>query len=101
MVFDKPVTLQRRNSRTEKWEDAGMLHASINHKTGKEKMTGGGTYQLNAKTFKVRWSPLISEIDGDTQSFRLIYRGKAYDITDYDDFMEQHRAVTLTGEYSG
>lgn len=31
------------------------------------------------------------------QLYRIVYRGRTYNIQDYDDFMEQHRTVRLVG----
>lgn len=39
----------------------------------------------------------LEDIDMNRGLYRIMYRGNAYNIEDYDDYLEQHRAVKLLG----
>ena len=52
-------------------------------------------------TFEVRHFAALEEMRYTPQPFRLVYRGHSFKLTDYDDYMEQHRVVKLVGEAYG
>lgn len=93
-----PVTIQRLNTDSEKWEDFLRLHAIRINKAG-----GGESFAAGAEQFKLRlrfefrWSRQLEEIVEHTQLYRLVYRGRMFNITDYDDYMERHRTVKVEG----
>ena len=100
-MFDKPIKIQRQDADTEEWVDKLSLHATVN-KTGGGSNFNAGTDQYNASvTFTVRYVRALEDLAYNTQSFRIIYRGRTFRIVDYDDFMEGHREVKLVGEYYG
>ena len=102
MTFDKPIIIQLIDPETEKWADLWHLHASVNKKTGHEFTLAGAEQSRSVKMFEIRFFRGIEAIDADRGSYRLIYRGVAYNIVDYDDFMEKHQTVKLRGEsYDG
>jgi SPP1 family predicted phage head-tail adaptor len=101
LIFDKIIRIEVQDPETEQWTDAfgKNLHANVNK-------TGGGTYQnagadqYNASlTFKLRYTKKLEAIAYSPQSYRIIYRGRKFKVTDYDDYMEQHREVKLVGEF--
>lgn len=101
MVYDKPITIQVQDPETEEWTDKLRLHAWVN-KTGGSANFNAGTDQANASlTFKVRYVRALETIAYNTQPYRIVYRGRTFKVTDYDDFMEQHREVKMVGEYYG
>lgn len=101
MVFDKPITIEVLNEKTEQWRAAYKLHARINKARGAETFEAGSSRSKATRTFEIRYFKAIEEIDGNTQIFRIVYNDKIYNIVDYDDFMENHQTVKLTGEYYG
>lgn len=101
MAYDKPITIQIQDPETEEWSNALKLHATVN-KTGGGSNFNAGTDQHNASlTFKLRYVRKLEDIAYNTQPYRIIYRGRAFKVVDYDDYMEQHREIKLVGEYYG
>ena len=98
MTFDKPITVQVMNKDTEKWGDLLKLHARVN-KTGGGQTINAGAAQFHATlTFEVRYSRALESIRFKPQFYRVVYRGHTFKVTDYDDYMEQHRTIRLVGE---
>jgi SPP1 family predicted phage head-tail adaptor len=96
-----PFTIQAQDPETEEWADALKLHANVN-KTGGGTNFNAGTDQHNASlTFRLRYVRALENIAYNTQPYRILYRGRAFKVVDYDDYMEQHREVKLVGEYYG
>lgn len=101
-VYDKPVQLQRQDADTEEWIDVLPLplHASVNKATNKQDVDfGADADQFHARmVFEFRYTTLLETTRYSPQIYRLVYRGHTYRIVDYDDYMEQHREVRITGE---
>ena len=100
-MFDKPIMLQVQDPETEVWTDMfpGNLHAEVNKtRGGSEENAGAGQYRASL-TFKLRYTKKLEAIAYSPQSYRIRYRGRTFRVTDYDDFMEQHREIKLTGEF--
>ena len=93
-----PLTIQVQDPETEAWTDLLQLHATNVNKTG-----GGETYSAGAEqfrprlTFELPWCKALEDVVYAPQVHRIVYRGRTFDIQDYDDFMEQHRTVRLVG----
>lgn len=98
MIYDKPITVQVQDPDTEDWTDRLHLHARVN-KTGGGTAHNAGADQYRASlTFEVRYVRALEDIAYGPQPFRVLYRGRTFKVTDYDDYMEQHRSVRLVGE---
>lgn len=97
MVYDKPITIQKINEDTEKWEDLFKLHARVNKSNGSEYLNAGANQSKSNRVFEIRYFKALEDIDDNRGLFRLVYRGKLYNITDYDDYLEQHKTVKLLG----
>ena len=96
--YDKPISIQRINESTELWEDVYKLHACINKASQNNEYQNAGAIQDKvAKTFEVRYFKALKDIEFNTQLYRIIYDGNAYNIMDYDDFKEEHITVKLLG----
>lgn len=93
-----PFTVQVQNEDTEEWTDLLHLHALQVNKTGGGETFNAGAEQYHPRlTFEVRWSKALEAVVYSPQTHRIVYRGRTYNIQDYDDFMEQHRTVRLVG----
>lgn len=93
-----PVTIQRQDPNTEEWTDLLHLHALKVNKTGGGETTGAGAEQFHPRlTFELRYCKALEDVVYNPQQHRIQYRGRSYNIQDYDDFMEQHRTVQLVG----
>lgn len=96
-----PVTVQKMDE-NEEWSDLLYLHAKqVNRAGGGEGFSAGReTYQPRL-TFDFPWCKALEAVRWDVQHHRLMYQGHPLNITNYDDYMEQHLTVRLTGEAYG
>ena len=101
MVYDKPITIQAINEDTELWEDLYALHARVNKSNGSEYLNAGAIQSKSTRVFEVRYFKDLEVIDVNRGRYRIIYRGQTYNITDYDDYLEQHKTIKLLGESYG
>lgn len=101
MVFDKPILIEKKNTVTKQWEPAFNLHASVNKSGGSEYLNGGAVQSRSSRVFKVRYFPALEDIEERRAFYRIVYKGRNYNITDYDDFEEKHETVKLLGESYG
>jgi SPP1 family predicted phage head-tail adaptor len=93
-----PLTIQIMDPATEEWTDRLHLHASKVNKTGGGESFAAGAEQYHPRlTFTVPWCKALEDVAYNTQLHRIVYRGRTYDIQDYDDYMEQHIEVNLVG----
>ncbi len=97
MVYDKPITIQKADEATEAWADWLTLHARVNKSKGSEYQGAGANQSKSTRVFEVRYLKALEEIDQNRGAYRLIYRDHPYNITDYDDYLEQHKTVKLLG----
>lgn len=94
----KPFTIQVQDPDTEKWSDLLHLHARKVNKTGGGETSSAGAEHFRPRlTFEVCWCKALEDVIYSPQVHRILYRGRTYDIQDYDDFMEEHRIVRLVG----
>ena len=97
-VYDRPITIQKINERTELWEDVYKVHASINKaKADSEYLNAGAIQAKITLTFEVRYFGGIEDISLNLQSYRVVYQGVPYNIEDYDDYMMTHKTVKILG----
>lgn len=97
-----PVTIQRMDKDTEEWTDLLQLHAlQVNRAGGGESFAAGRETYHPRMTFDLRWCKVLEAVRWDPQAHRIVYLGHTFDISDYDDYMEQHLTVRITGEAYG
>lgn len=101
MRYDKAIAIQKQDETTEQWSDwlGKPLHARVNKTGGGRGMQAGADQFRATLTFEVRYFAALEELRYDSQRFRILYQGRAFKLTDYDDYQEQHRTVRLVGEY--
>jgi len=99
VVYDKPIIIQKINEDTEEWEDLfdKPLHAKVNKSGGSEYLNAGANQSKSNRVFEIRYFKDLEDIDENRGMYRIIYRDKPYNITDYDDYLEQHKTVKLLG----
>lgn len=96
------ITIQRQDPVTEDWADLLRLHAvQVNRSGGGETHSAGAEQYHPRMTFVLRWCKALEDIRWSIGAHRIVYRGHAFNITDYDDYMEQHLTVRVTGEAYG
>lgn len=97
-VFDKPIVIQKFDEEKEQWNTVYKVHASINKtRADNEYLNGGAIQYKNNLTFEVRYFAGLNDISLNMQRYRVLYNDVPYDITDYDDFMSQHKTIKLSG----
>lgn len=97
-VFDRPIIIQKRDEKSEKWKDSFTLHARINKtKADNEYLAGGAVRDKESLTFEVRYFKALEDIARNGSMYRILYRGIPYNINGYDDFMLLHKTVKLLG----
>lgn len=97
-VYDKMISIQRINEVTESWENLYNIHAYINKpKSNNEYLQAGAIREARSLTFEVRYFSDLESIASNTQLYRIVYQGVAFNIKDYDDFMMKHKTVRLLG----
>lgn len=101
MIYDKLITIQTQDPETEEWADKWKLHARVNKTRGDQALSAGADQYHATLNFEVRYFKALEEMRYNPQPFRIIYRGHRFKVTDYDDFMEQHRTVKMVGEAYG
>ena len=96
-VYDKPITIQRINE-SEDWEDVFKVHAFINKaKSDNEFLNAGAIQAKRPLTFEVRYFAALEDVSFNLQSYRILYKGRPFDIKDFDDFMLKHETVKILG----
>lgn len=98
LVFDKPVMLQRQITDSGLWEDVQHLHANVNKAISTQGFSAENERLRTRLTFRLRYYPGLEDVRNDPQSYRIVYCGQHYEITDYDDYEERRRVIRLTGE---
>ena len=97
-VFDRPITIQKRNDQAKTWEDKFSIHASINKaKADNEYLSAGAIQAKKTLAFEVRYFADLEDISLNLQSYRILYRGVTYNLVDYDDYLLRHKTVKLLG----
>jgi len=93
--------IQVQDPHTEKWVDAfdKNLHARVNKTNGGTTTNAGADQYRASLTFELRYTKKLEDINYSPQPYRIIYRGRKFKVTDYDDFMERHLTVKLVGEF--
>lgn len=98
MTYDKPIAIQVQDPETEEWADILHLHARVNKANGATALEAGADQYRVKLTFDVRYAAPLAAIAYGPQPYRVLYRGHTFRVTDYDDYMEQHRTARLVGE---
>ena len=97
MTYDKPIKIQKVDEFTETWTDFLSLHARVNKSCGSEYLDAGANQSKATLTFEVRYFKTLEDINYDRGSYRIIYRGRGFNITDYDDYQEKHQTIKFVG----
>lgn len=95
MAIGDPIEIQRLNEDNEPQTYMKTHALKINKTRSSEFFEVGGEQAYAYITFTVRWNKLLAPIEFDTPDYRLIWHGQMFDIVGYDDYMEQHREVSL------
>lgn len=85
-----------------KWSDKWRLHAQkVNKAGGGQAYSAGADQYKTTLTFEVPYFKALEDARYSPQLYRIVYRGHAFKLVDWDDYMEEHRTVKLVGEAYG
>lgn len=101
MIFDKRIVVQIQDPETQDWADLWALHSRVNKSGGGQTFAAGADQYKATLTFEVRYFRALEEMRYKPQLYRILYRGHAFKLVDWDDYMEQHQTVKLVGEAYG
>ena len=103
MTFDKLIRIEVQDPETEEWTDVFRrpLHARVNKTGGGRSFEAGADQYRLSLTFELRYFKKLEDIAYNTQPYRVVYRGRTFKVTDYDDYMERHETIRLAGEFYG
>lgn len=94
-----PIVIQVQDPDTEDWSDLFFQHVLRVNRAGGGEGFGAGADQFHQRlSFELRWNRKLEAAVLSPQIHRLVYRGRTFNIIDYDDYMEQHRKVKVVGE---
>jgi SPP1 family predicted phage head-tail adaptor len=99
VTYDKPIIIQKVDEATEQCTNLfpKPLHAKVNKSGGSEYLGAGANQSKATLIFEVRYFKDLEDINYDRGSYRIIYRGRIFNIKDYDDYQESHRTIKLLG----
>jgi SPP1 family predicted phage head-tail adaptor len=90
--LDKKILFQKLN-KEEEWEDYFSCFASANIASGKEYVNSGAEQSVNSVVFETRYVSRLQEIYLDTQSYRIVFKGKLYDISNVDNYKFKNESL--------
>ncbi len=111
-TFNKIIKIQKLNSNTEKWEDFFIsdkakeknypyIHASINKSSGKEYFNARVEISSSTFNFNIRYCQALKDIIFETQSYRIVYENRVFDIQTVDDYKMRHQDLIIVGKFNG
>ena len=89
MDIGMPITVGR-STRTATGRDTRRCCLKINQTKSSDYDEAGSEHTAASIDFTVRWSRKVERIRFDTSQYRILYRGCAFRVDGYDDFMERH-----------
>lgn len=98
-TYFRPISIQRINEATEKFETVFTVHASVNKAQDDNEYLNAGAIQAKRRlVFKIRYFPDLEDVALNSQKYRILFGGVSYNITSYDDYQLRHMTVKLLGE---
>lgn len=92
------VKVEKRDPVTEQWQyHMGATARKINRAGGSESFAAGAEQFHRRLAFTFPYVIAWRDIVRNPQLYRLVYDGVTYNIIGDDDYMEQHRELTLVG----
>ena len=89
-IMRERITIQKnisskdsRGNPVDGWQDHYSCHAYVNELSGSEFYEARQVFLENTVRFTVRYTPKLKDLD--TTSYRLLFRGRIYDITFVDN----------------
>lgn len=96
-----PIVIQKQDVESEKWSDEFKVHARVTRTKGSEYLKVGAVQSQVERLFEITYFPALQDIEFNTGIYRIVYKDTYFNITDYDDFMDEHKDVKLVGVSNG
>lgn len=95
MSIGDPLVIESLDEYGE-WSVYMRAHAlNVNKDRSRESYDAGGEQDSETVKFRIRWSRKASAIEFDKPSYRIVWKGRPFDIRGYDDYQYQHRTIDL------
>lgn len=78
---------------SDRWKDYKRTYAYVNGLSGVEYWEAANAHQENTVEFVFRWKPFFDEMD--TKRYRILFRGKTYDINLIDNIQYRNRMIKI------
>lgn len=105
-AYREPVTIQKSSvtvdgigNHTAKWDEYYRGYAYMNNLSGSEYWEAAQTQSENTVMFILRYHPILAEIG--TKGYRLVHRGKQYDITSIDNVKYKNETIKIRAKAKG
>ena len=99
-AYREPVTIEKSSYTEDEignqvpvWEEYYRGYAYMNNLSGTEYWEAAQTQAQNTVMFILRFHPLLSAMN--TREYRLLHRGKAYNITSIDNVQYKNETVKI------
>lgn len=78
------------------WTTVAECWASVEHRNGSQKWTGGGYTAETTELFRINWNPAVNP----DPSMRLVWNGETHDIISASNINEENREVEIRAKRS-
>ena len=79
-----------------KWSDYMTVHlVDVNPFSSLESQDDGGELPYQTVSFTARYRKKLAAVEFDMPNYRIVWRGRVFDVRGYDDFKYRHLKVTL------
>ena len=78
------------------WQDYMTAHLlDVNPFSTRESQDDGGELPYQTASFTFRYRRQLADIEFDMPNYRIVWRGRVFDVRGYDDYKYRHLKVTL------
>ena len=97
--FRWKILIQEQDPDTEEWHVRWTVFARVNKKNGGQSFNADADQYRAELNFDIRYFREIENVRYNPQPYRIVYSGHFFKVTDYDDYMEQHAFIRITGAH--
>lgn len=98
-VEKSSVIVDEIGNHTATWSEYYRGYAYMNNLSGSEYWEAAQTQSENTVMFILRYHPILAEIG--TKGYRLVHRGKQYDITSIDNVKYKNETIKIRAKAKG
>lgn len=101
-AYSELITIQKQTEERDKdgfphskWEDYYTNYAYVNKLSGSEFWQAAETAAQSTIRFEMRYHAKLESVD--TKNYRLVFRGRIFNITNVDNVMFKNETVKISG----